>query len=105
MRARNGGDVETMFTFHTDAGHGWLEVSGTQLVTLGLSPRDFTRYSYRSADGSRFYLEEDCDAELFATRWRLHYSGRTFGTVERHANGDSFIRDLPRIHDLVESER
>jgi hypothetical protein len=98
-------EIVEMFTFHTDDGHGWLEVSGTQLVTLGLSPRDFTRYSYRSRDGSRFYLEEDCDAELFATRWRLHYSGREFGTVERNANGSSFIRSLPRIHDLAESER
>jgi len=94
-----------LFTFHSDDGHGWLEVSGTQLVTLGLTPRDFTRYSYRSRDGSRYFLEEDCDAELFATRWRLHYSGREFGTVERHTAGSSFIRALPRIHDLAESER
>lgn len=33
--------------FHSDPGHGWLEVMRSQLITLGLKPSDFSRYSYR----------------------------------------------------------
>lgn len=83
-----------MFTFHTDPGHGWVEVNWTALKALGLNPTDFSRCSYRR--GNTFYLEEDCDAPKFIAAWeakngckaqfRDAYSERTF------------IRNLPRIY-------
>lgn len=49
------------FTFHTDPGHGWLEVPRSLLDVLGIAAQ-VSPYSY--IDGPRAYLEEDCDAGL-----------------------------------------
>lgn len=60
-------------TFHTDPGHGWLEVSRSDLAELGIAA-SVTPYSYQ--DAGRVYLEEDCDASLYleaakAAGWRV----------------------------------
>ena len=47
------------FTFHSDNGHGWLEVSQADLNRAGLTRLDFSGYSY--VDGDTLYLEEDCN--------------------------------------------
>ncbi len=46
----NGSD-QTMRTlnYHQDPGHGWLEVTASDLIDVSLRGEDFTRYSYRSA--------------------------------------------------------
>jgi hypothetical protein len=82
------------FIFHTDAGHGWLEVSWRDLKDLSLNPKDFSRYSYRR--GNTFYLEEDCDAYKFVQAWKdKHHQDPQFGDqYQEH----SFIRNLPSIH-------
>jgi hypothetical protein len=49
-------------TFHTDPGHGWLEVSRAELRDLGLLDK-VSSCSYQAAQ--RVYLEEDCDASLY----------------------------------------
>jgi hypothetical protein len=36
-----------MFTFISDPGHGWLEVTTVDLARVGMRCADFTRYSYR----------------------------------------------------------
>jgi len=50
------------YIFHTDPGHGWLEVTRAECKRLGIldqiSP---SSYQY----GDKIYLEEDCDAPLF----------------------------------------
>ena len=85
------------FVFHTDPGHGWLAVAPAHLDELGLRPEDFSRYSYRAHDGSRFYLEEDVDAPRFADAWcRRH--GAEPDAVHAHTDSDSFIRRLGPIH-------
>ena len=50
------------YTFHTDPGHGWLEVSLEELVRLGIAD-DITAFSYQQGD--KVFLEEDCDAGAF----------------------------------------
>ncbi len=82
---------KTIIKFHSDAGHGWLEVSLNQILSTGLMPKDFSMYSYRN--GSKFYLEEDCDAPKF-----LHYYKIRHKVELNHINynSDCFIRDLER---------
>lgn len=55
--------MRTTFDFISDPGHGWLKVNTRDLFALGLTPSDFSSYSYRRGDD--LYLEEDCDASLF----------------------------------------
>jgi hypothetical protein len=79
------------YKFHTDAGHGWLEVSREELELLGIE-HEISRYSYQA--GGIVYLEEDCDANTFinamdakGVKPRIHYL-----TQEE----TSFIRSLER---------
>ena len=82
---------KTIIKFHYDCAHGWIEVSLNQIQSAGLMPKDFSIYSYR--DGSKFYLEEDCDAPKF-----LHYYKIRHEVELNHINynSDCFIRDLER---------
>ena len=50
------------YPFHSDAGHGWLEVPKSDLKTLGIEG-DITHYSYQKGD--KAFLEEDLDASTF----------------------------------------
>ena len=63
-------NMRTTFDFISDPGHGWLKVNTRDLFALGLTPADFSSYSYRRGDD--LYLEEDCDASLFIVRYREH---------------------------------
>jgi hypothetical protein len=51
-----------MFTFHTDPGHGWLEVPVQLLHELGIA-KDISSFSFYFSGNA--YLEEDCDAGKF----------------------------------------
>lgn len=83
-----------MFTFHSDPGHGWLEVDWSHLKRLGMNPSEFSKYSYR--DGNTFYLEEDCDAPKFIEKFEARHGKLRF--IERYAE-HTFIRELPCIHE------
>ena len=85
--------MKTVFTFHTDPGHGWLEVSVSAAESVGLSPADFSNFSYRKGD--ILYLEEDCDAPKLLNAMKA--LGLEYGTVERYSE-NTFIRNLPRIY-------
>lgn len=52
----------TKYIFHSDPGHGWLEVQRRELEALGIAG-EISGYSYQQGDA--IYLEEDCDASLF----------------------------------------
>lgn len=58
------------FTFHQDAGHGWLEASVDLIDQLGLK-NEIPRYSYMQ--GGRVYLEEDQDAGTFITAYKARF--------------------------------
>lgn len=57
--------MEPTYRFIHDPGHGWLEVPAAELVELAIAHK-VSAYSYLSRDGATAYLEEDCDASLFA---------------------------------------
>ncbi|MDA8151960.1 MAG: zincin-like metallopeptidase domain-containing protein [Acidithiobacillus sp.] len=50
------------YPFHSDAGHGWLEVPKSDLKVLDIAG-GITPYSYQK--GNKAYLEEDVDAPTF----------------------------------------
>jgi len=84
------------FEFHSDPSHGWLAVSEFAIRSLGMSPRDFSRYSYQSFSGLVVYLEEDCDAAKFLAAYKAKH-GAEPTVVERHSSKPSFIRNLARV--------
>lgn len=53
----------------------------------------FSGYSYRNEAGTVFYLEEDCDAPKFLSRYE-NASG-TPAILEKQSNS---VRRLPRLH-------
>ena len=82
------------FIYHTDPGHGWLEVSFTELHKVGLMPSDFSAYSY--LQGSVAYLEEDCDASIFLRAYEAQH-GKHADVVEKYSHHEHWIRRLERI--------
>ena len=90
----------TTFTFHTDPGHGWLEVSASALASVDLSPSDFSAYSFQQ--GSVVYLEEDCDANIFIMAHESKHG--PISVVEKFCNFEHWIRKLPRIECKTDDE-
>lgn len=87
--------TELTLTFHSDPGHGWLEVPRSLADSLGVTPK-ITAYSYRSIDDKTLYLEEDCDAQTFIEAAKAAGYTYTFNEV-CSTHGDSFIRRLRRV--------
>ena len=88
----------TTYTYHTDAGHGWLEVPYRDLLNAGLHMSQVSGFSYAQVTDQyvpTLYLEEDCDMPLFLNA--LQAKGEEFELVEQHHNGDAFIRGLGRV--------
>ena len=56
-----------MYLFHSDPGHGWLQVNRLELMDLGILDK-ISHYSYQY--GGDVYLEEDCDYSLFMHEMR-----------------------------------
>lgn len=81
------------FTYHYDAGHGWLEVHIYDAYDVGLDVDSFTSYSYQA--GQMLFLEEDQDAGTFIKAYENH--GRTFKTREHNHGSYSDIRNYNRI--------
>lgn len=75
------------FTFHTDPGHGWLEVSTLEFPT---AKQHASSFSYVS--GTTVYLEEDCDATAFLNTLTEKYTLETRNV----SRGYHWIRDLAR---------
>jgi len=78
------------FVFHTDPGHGWVEVPFQMLQLLGIT-EEITRYSYRQ--DQTCYLEEDQDAETFVKAIQSR-DGPAVEFQDRYLE-DSFVRTLP----------
>lgn len=79
-------------TYHTDPGHGWLEVPRTEIDALGIA-KQITAYSYEQ--GGVAYLEEDCDASLFVQAAKN--AGIQITPVDRHVDRDHPIRRMARF--------
>ena len=80
-----------VYIFHTDAGHGWLEVHKDELKLFGIADK-ISNYSYKRGD--KVYLEEDCDAGLFINA--LENKGIKFTYTTINVDGDSEIRTFKR---------
>lgn len=55
------------YTYYSDPGHGWLQVSAAECRALGIY-HDISQFSKISNDF--VYLEEDCDFALWRAAWR-----------------------------------
>ena len=89
------------FTYHSDGGHGWLQVDTNDLVRAGLSVQSFSQYSYQSDDmdvnGVRqFFLEEDRDAGIFMDAF-VKVNSVQPDIKDAAVEGESLIRNLERI--------
>jgi hypothetical protein len=77
-----------MYLFHSDPGHGWLQVKRQELAELGILDK-ISHYSYQN--GGDVYLEEDCDYSLFVER--MKELGRPIEISEfNSAHDDSPVR-------------
>jgi hypothetical protein len=89
------------YTFHTDPGHGWLEVPQAELERLGILDK-ISHYSYQSrfaAINAPFcYLEEDCDAAIFHRA--KEEAQESYRIEERHIDRDHWIRELPPMPEI-----
>lgn len=54
--------MKIIYTYHTDGGHGWLEVPRHMLFDLKIE-HTITAFSYQRKD--KVYLEEDMDMATF----------------------------------------
>ena len=57
-------------TYYSTPRHGYFKVAGDDVRDMNVS-QSFSEYSYYDGDEDIFYLEEDCDAPLFAKRCEL----------------------------------
>jgi hypothetical protein len=80
------------FTFHTDSGHGWLEVPKAIVHSLDIS---ISPYSYH--DSKNYYLEEDLDAGVFLKAYKAQ--GSEYKIKEKHTNRSHYIRNKDRVRD------
>ena len=77
----------TPHIFHSDAGHGWLQVSYQDLIVLDLLSV-ISGCSYRNGD--KVYLEEDMDAGSYINAIFGDYNGRQADEVAKF----EYWRDL-----------
>jgi hypothetical protein len=82
------------FTMFTDNAHGWLRVKHLDCAVIGLSPAQFSKYSY--LDDEYYYLEEDCDAAIFISSFVTAYDAMPV-IQENYTNGQSIIRTKKRF--------
>ena len=86
------------YTFHTDPGHGWLQIEVSDLAEVGLSVGVFSKYSYyrKHMNGTTLYLEEDCDAGRYLAAFKATHGSLPSISEAYHGN-QSPIRRLRRI--------
>lgn len=77
------------YTFHSDPGHGWLEIPKSDLAALGPIPISSSSYE----DEHNVYLEEDADASRFLRA--AEQAGWDIETLDAFVEGSSFVRGLP----------
>lgn len=86
----NSNVPSTVFTFHSDPGHGWLFVPWSVIRDVGIDTDVFTTFSY--VDEKGMYLEEDVDGPMFEKLY-------TAATGKRVAFQDEASFELSDIRD------
>jgi len=82
------------YNFHSDAGHGWLEVPVSLIKKFGVG-NQISPYSYIDIRNNLLFLEEDCDASTFISSVEKTGEKVEFNWIEH--NGLCFIRQLKRF--------
>ena len=87
-------------TFHSDPGHGWLQVPITLLRESGIK---ITGFSYYSDKTENVFLEEDCDAPKFK---RYLKDKEIHHVIREEYSENSFVRNLyaPIPEDILDGE-
>lgn len=83
------------FTKHNDPGHGWLEVTPSDLKAVGLALSDISGYSFKNRRGTRLFLEEDCDLSVFFNAYKVKH-----GAYPTYVNDHTYY-DFPESMNLV----
>lgn len=84
---------EQRIFFH-DPGHGWLRVTRSELVELGVMDK-ISSCSYQTVDGKFVFLEEDCDLSVYVdAKGYTHHS--QWCSREVH-DDDGLVRQLPHF--------
>jgi len=78
--------------FHSDPGHGWLEVPLSELIDLEIH-KEITGFSYFDPKTKTCFLEEDCDAGTYFESLKSRGVKLIFDEV--YSDDDSFVRSLP----------
>jgi len=86
--------TNTVYTFCSDPGHGWLTVPQADLARVGLSAADPSTFSFWDAE--YFYLEEDMDYAIFC---------RAFERTVGHAPNVRFIPSTRGNHPIRRKNR
>lgn len=83
------------YTFHHDAGHGWLEVPYQDMLNVGVTLEDVSRFSYATVINYRptVFLEEDIDVAVFMLAMKR--AGKPVKWKHKDVAGDSVIRSYP----------
>lgn len=81
--------MDKIFIFHTDPGHGWLEVNLSDLEELGIRNR-ISSFSYRNR--AIAMLEEDCDMTLFIEAYENRFGCKP-SIIEQNYVRSCFIRN------------
>ena len=77
------------FIFHTDPGHGWLEVDEMLVLSVGIR---VSSCSYKRRD--KLFLEEDCDAPRLIEA--LKVNDIEYKIISKNTDYDSPIRSYAR---------
>jgi len=80
----------SVYTFHSDPGHGWLEVPDADIIALNIWDK-ISKCSY--IRGNTCYLEEDCDATKFFNAYVEKFGKEPAYNNSNH-NNYCFIRRL-----------
>lgn len=83
------------YTFHHDDGHGWLEVPYQDMMGVGVTLEDVSRFSYAVVKNYKptVFLEEDIDIGVFMLAMKKAGKPVTFKHVT--TPGSSVIRTYP----------
>lgn len=81
---------DCQYIYHTDPGHGWLEVDQKDINELGIADK-ISSYSYMNK--TKVYLEEDCDMTLFIEAFKTKFDAFPI-VIELSTNQHSRIRNF-----------
>lgn len=82
------------FTWHSDPGHGWLQVETSIIKSIALLGISTCSYIDGAANLIAF-LEEDCDAPLFLNAYQEAHPRTEIKFREKYVDQSHWIRGLP----------